>query len=140
MPQSDRHWEFHPAVRSGSDRTVGEKAADYMRLGMGSWTFVFTFSMTLGVWMYVNSTIAHPWDRPPFILLNLALSTLAGLQGAILLIAAKRQDRINAQITKHHLDVSEATQKDIAYLKQLLENDEHIMSELDRITGETNNG
>jgi hypothetical protein len=32
------------------------------------------------------------WDPYPYILLNLVLSMLAGLQGVILLIAAKRQD------------------------------------------------
>jgi len=36
----------------------------------------------------------HGFDPFPFILLNLLLSCLAAMQGAILLIAAKRQDQI----------------------------------------------
>jgi uncharacterized membrane protein len=37
----------------------------------------------------------------PYILLNLFLSMLAGLQGAILLIAAKRSDQISSQLAQH---------------------------------------
>jgi len=29
-------WHHHPGVRSGSDLTLGERAADKMRNGMGS--------------------------------------------------------------------------------------------------------
>ncbi|MFY9634799.1 MAG: DUF1003 domain-containing protein [Cellulosimicrobium cellulans] len=42
----------------------------------------------------------------PYILLNLLLSTLAGLQGAILLIAAKRQDAIAAAMAQHDFDTN----------------------------------
>ena len=31
------HWDFHPKVRSGDQRTFGEKSADVMRRSMGSW-------------------------------------------------------------------------------------------------------
>ncbi len=34
-------WHHHPAVRSGGQLTLGERAADRMRNGMGSWPFVF---------------------------------------------------------------------------------------------------
>jgi uncharacterized membrane protein len=41
------------------------------------------------------------FDPYPFILLNLVLSCLAAMQGAILLIAAKRQDQINSELAVH---------------------------------------
>ena len=40
-------------------------------------------------------------DPYPYILPNLFLSMLAGLQGAILLIAAKRSDQISSQLAQH---------------------------------------
>ena len=98
------HWHFHPAVRSGDERTLGERAADAMRHGMGSWPFVFSFVVLMITWMTYNSFSSKPFDLHPFILLNLMLSTLAGLQGAILLIAAKRADRISAELAAYHLD------------------------------------
>ena len=33
-------WHKHPAVRTGSRLTFGERAADAMRNSMGSWPFV----------------------------------------------------------------------------------------------------
>jgi len=115
------HWDFHPEVRSGNDRTLGEKAADVMRHGMGSWPFVFSFVVIMAAWMIYNGMSKHPFDVYPFILLNLMLSTLAGLQGAILLIAAKRADRIAAELAAYHLKVSEDHQVMLQELTELLE-------------------
>jgi len=121
MPKRQSHGEFHPHVRSGEDRTIGERAADAMRHGMGSWPFVFAFVVFMTVWMTANAFSKHPFDAYPFILLNLMLSTLAGLQGAILLIAAKRADRISAELAKYHLEVSEATKQMLEEHRQMLE-------------------
>jgi len=116
------HWDFHPEVRSGNERTLGEKAADVMRHGMGSWPFVFSFVIIMAAWMFYNGMSKHPFDVYPFILLNLMLSTLAGLQGAILLIAAKRADRIAAELAAYHLKVSEDHQDMLQQLTELLKN------------------
>ncbi len=99
----------HPVNRrhrgaGGSDdtddaRTLGERSADRMRNGMGSWPFVFVFLCLMGLWATYNR--GDGFDPYPFILLNLMLSTLAGLQGAILLIAAKRSDAISAALADH---------------------------------------
>ena len=45
----------------------------------------------------------HGFDPYPFILLNLFLSMIAGLQGAILLISAKRADSISSEVALHTL-------------------------------------
>jgi len=116
------HWDYHPHVRSGNDRTLGERAADAMRHGMGSWPFVFAFVVIMAAWMLYNGFSHHPFDVYPFILLNLMLSTLAGLQGAILLIAAKRADRIAAELAAYHLKVSEDHQDMLQQLTELLKN------------------
>jgi uncharacterized membrane protein len=76
-----------------------------MRNGMGSWPFVFFALLFLGVWMTFNAIIGKDsFDAYPFILLNLVLSCLAALQGAILLIAAKRSDQISAELAQHDYD------------------------------------
>jgi len=125
------HWEFHPNVRSGDERTIGEKAADAMRHGMGSWPFVFGFMGFMAVWMVYNASTNKPFDPFPYILLNLMLSTLAGLQGAILLIAAKRADRIAAELAAYHLEVSQVSNDELEQLKLLILDIHHIMAELD---------
>lgn len=100
--------------------TKGQRAADKMRNGMGSWPFVITFIFFLGLWAALNTVgWFHHWDKYPFILLNLFLSMLAALQGAILLIAAKRQDAINAAMAKHDYETNLAAKEEIETLINL---------------------
>lgn len=97
--------------------TAGQRAADRLRNGMGSWVFIGSFIAFMIVWALVN-TLAFGWDPYPFILLNLFLSMLAGLQGAILLIAAKRQDAIAAALAQHDYETNLAAKEE---LEELLE-------------------
>jgi len=92
-------WHRHPGVRSGDELTLGERAADRLRNGMGSWAFVFGALLFLAGWMAGNRNVG--FDPYPFILLNLLLSCLAAMQGAILLIAAKRADQISSELAMH---------------------------------------
>jgi uncharacterized membrane protein len=113
MTDTIRNW--HTAHRESLTR--GQRAADVMRNSMGSWTFVGGFVLFMAAWAFVNSTLPRgAWDPYPFILLNLFLSMLAGLQGAILLIAAKRQDAIAAALAQHDYDTNVAAKTDIEKL------------------------
>src|ERR1019366_7336594 len=101
------HWHKHPGVRTGDQLSLGERSADRMRNMMGSWPFVFTFFAVMIVWAIVNTLlfehILHhkAFDPYPYILLNLFLSMLAGVQAAALLIAAKRADAISSEVALH---------------------------------------
>lgn len=100
-------WLQHPNVRSGSDLTLGERSADVLRNSMGSWPFVFGALLFLALWISINEIIGpKSFDYYPFILLNLLLSCLAALQGAILLIAARRADSISGELAQsdHQID------------------------------------
>src|ERR1700712_172606 len=105
-------WHHHPGVRTGDQLTTGERAADVVRNGMGSWPFVFLFLAFMAIWSGFNGN--HGFDPYPFILLNLFLSMIAGLQGAILLISAKRADSISSEVALHTL-------ANTAQLKELIE-------------------
>jgi uncharacterized membrane protein len=103
-----------------SSLTFGERAADKMRNGMGSWRFVLLFLAFMGAWAWINTAgdWLH-WDEFPFILLNLFLSMLAGLQGAILLIAAKRADAVSAAMAEHDYRTNVAAAKEIERLMEI---------------------
>ena len=103
------NWQKHPHIRSGKALTFGERAADKMRNGMGSWTFVLSSLGFLAVWMSYNR--GDGFDPYPFILLNLVLSCLAAMQGAILLIAAKRADQISSELALHTFAVDQESLK-----------------------------
>lgn len=109
--------------------TGGERAADRMRNVMGSWRFVGGFIGFMVLWTVLNS-LSGAWDVYPFILLNLFLSMLAGLQGAILLIAAKRQDAIAAALAKHDFDTNVAAKIDIEMLLEINRRQLELIAEL----------
>jgi uncharacterized membrane protein len=101
------HWHKHPGVRSGSELSLGERSADRMRNAMGSWPFVFAFFAVMIIWALTNTLLIQhilhhkAFDPYPYILLNLFLSMLAGIQAAALLIAAKRADSISSEVALH---------------------------------------
>ncbi|HXY44817.1 MAG TPA: DUF1003 domain-containing protein [Acidimicrobiales bacterium] len=78
-----------------------------MRNMMGSWPFVFAFFAIMILWAVINTFVLErvlhhkAFDPYPYILLNLFLSMLAGVQAAALLIAAKRADAISSEIALH---------------------------------------
>ena len=111
-------WNEHPATtKFGKEQlSPGQRAADVLRNAMGSWPFVFGALAFLAVWMYFNSD--GNFDPFPFILLNLILSCVAALQGAILLIAAKREDQINSELAMHTYQID---QENLALTKQVHE-------------------
>jgi uncharacterized membrane protein len=62
----------------------------------------------------------HGFDPYPYILLNLFVSMLAGLQGAIVLIAAKRSDQIASQLAEHDFETDTKAAERIETLHQRL--------------------
>lgn len=111
-----RNWH----TEEKNDATIGERAADHMRNGMGSWPFVLLFIVFMAAWAFINTHDSfHHWDEYPFILLNLFLSMLAALQGAILLIAAKRADGISAAMAQHDYDTNTAAKEEIELLMKM---------------------
>jgi uncharacterized membrane protein len=104
-----------------------------MRNFMGSWRFVGGFILFMILWALANSLLHGGWDPYPYILLNLFLSMLAGLQGAILLIAAKRQDAIAAALSQHDFDTNLAAKVDIEALLDINQRQLVIITELQEL-------
>ena len=83
-----------------SERTIGQRIADSISEGMGSWPFIIIQTIVVLVWMTCNliGFIRH-WDPYPFILLNLLFSTQAAYAAPIIMMSQKRQnerDRLQA--------------------------------------------
>ncbi|MGG5358713.1 MULTISPECIES: DUF1003 domain-containing protein [unclassified Enterococcus] len=74
-------------------KTLGQKAADAIAKFGGSWPFIFIFICVLIIWILLNSMTDwfQPFDKYPFILLNLALSCLAAIQAPIIMMSQNRQ-------------------------------------------------
>ncbi len=80
--------------------SFGDRIADSVANGMGSWNFIIWQSIIVILWMVLNviGFIRH-WDEYPFILLNLIFSTQAAYAAPIIMMSQNRQnerDRIQA--------------------------------------------
>ena len=126
-----RNGVSHPGVRKHEELSRGERAADHMRNTMGSWPFVFCFFGVMILWAVLNSGFhvggGKGYDPYPYILLNLFLSMLAGVQAAALLIAAKRQDQVSSEIAVH-------TEKNTDDIKTLLEQNTELTQAIEKLT------
>ena len=93
---SDKNWHEHHSDSLG----FGQRLADKVANGMGSWTFIIVQSLFVIVWMTLNLVgFMYHWDVYPFILLNLLFSTQAAYAAPIIMMAQNRQserDRIQA--------------------------------------------
>ena len=81
------------------ESSFGQKLADSVATGMGSWRFIIIQTIFVIVWMSLNvlGFVKH-WDVYPFILLNLLFSTQAAYAAPIIMMAQNRQsDRDRSQ-------------------------------------------
>lgn len=107
-------------------RTMGERVADFVAAGVGSWTFLIVQSVLLVLWMVLNFlTWNHQWDPYPFVLLNLILSFQAAFATPIILMSQNRQallaDRRNHLDLQINLLAEQENTEQLRMLRQLCE-------------------
>jgi uncharacterized membrane protein len=87
--------------------TLGERLADRLAEVAGSWAFIIGFGAVLGAWVFVNSVaFIHHWDKYPYILLNLMLSTLAALQAPVIMMSQSRQEARDRLRSEHDYEIN----------------------------------
>jgi len=76
------------------ERTFGERMSDCVAKFAGSWGFIFTFTIALILWILVNVYfISRPFDKYPFVFLNLILGCVTALQSPIIMMSQNRQEK-----------------------------------------------
>ena len=117
----------HPVnVIHHDEATFGEKLADGIASGIGSWTFLIvqTFAVTCWVVLNVIGLVNH-WDPFPFILLNLLFSVQAAYTGPVLLLAGNRQAQKDRLTLEHAAaEAEKADAQNVEILKAIKENTE----------------
>jgi uncharacterized membrane protein len=112
----------HPVNRAHfDDRDFGERIADQLSAGMGSWPFLIFQTFFMIVWVSINVVwlLNKGWDPYPFILLNLVLSLQATYAGPIVLLAGNRQSAKDRMTLEHA--ATEAEKGGVAVTKILQE-------------------
>jgi uncharacterized membrane protein len=102
--------------------TFGQRVADRVAAGMGSWPFIIIQSLILMVWIVLNVTAyVSKWDPYPFILLNLALSFQAAYAAPFIMMSQNRQQDIDRQAAKSDYDVNIKAELEIELLHQKID-------------------
>ncbi|MFN8251382.1 MAG: DUF1003 domain-containing protein [Ferruginibacter sp.] len=98
--------------------TVGDRMADSIAEGMGSWKFIIWQTVIVVIWMALNVVgFVRHWDAYPFILLNLIFSTQAAYAAPIIMMSQNRQaDRDRAQAQSDY-ETNLAAKKEIEALQ-----------------------
>jgi uncharacterized membrane protein len=113
--------------------TLGEKLADKMAVGAGSWRFIIGFAIILIIWISLNSVILlwKPFDPYPFILLNLVLSCIAAIQAPIILMSQNREEAKDRLRSEHDYRVNLKAELEIRHLHEKM--DHLLMNQWQRL-------
>lgn len=102
--------------------TFGQRLADKVAGGMGSWRFIIYQTIIVAVWMIVNViAIIHHWDPYPYILLNLLFSTQAAYAAPIIMMAQNRQSERDRAQANSDYRTNVAAKKEIEELMKRLD-------------------
>ncbi|HEY7405990.1 MAG TPA: DUF1003 domain-containing protein [Candidatus Angelobacter sp.] len=120
----------NPNVEEQEMLTFGQRVADKVAAFGGSWTFIITFAVVLGVWVVLNSSalLARHFDPYPYILLNLFLSMLAAIQAPVIMMSQNRQaakDRLKSDLD---FEVNLKAELEVAHLHRKID---HIYERLE---------
>lgn len=112
--------------------SFGEKLADCVANGMGSWRFIIWQTVIVITWMALNiiAFVTH-WDVYPFILLNLIFSTQAAYAAPIIMMSQNRQSQRDREQALHDYEINLAAKKEIEALQMQLSKIE--IEKLDKI-------
>ena len=104
----------------------GDRLADRVAAVGGSWGFICAFGVVLLGWMVINSEVltdlgVEPFDKYPYIFLNLMLSMLAAIQAPIIMMSQNRQSAKDRITARHDYEVNLRTQLEILRLSRKID-------------------
>jgi uncharacterized membrane protein len=110
----------------------GQRLADNVATGMGSWRFIIIQTIIVAVWMIANVIgFMFHWDVYPFILLNLLFSTQAAYAAPIIMMAQNRQSERDRHHAEQDFKTNVEAKKEIELLLEKLNTIE--IDKLDKI-------
>ncbi len=113
----------NPEEEYDDRRTLGERLSDGIASFGGSWAFLISFAVFLGVWMIINIIEGDPkaFDPYPFILLNLLLSCLAAIQAPVIMMSQKRQEAKDRLRSENDYRVNLKAELEIRHLHEKMD-------------------
>ncbi|MGC4387798.1 DUF1003 domain-containing protein, partial [Streptococcus suis] len=102
--------------------TFGQKIADAVARFGGSWTFIICFVHLMIICMALNviKPFGIVFDAYPFILLNLALSTIAAIQAPLIMMSQNRASDYDRLQARNDFLVNQKSEEEIRLLHEKL--------------------
>jgi uncharacterized membrane protein len=146
---SDRLRRTDEMVRQRVSRNLNEEISAHSRFADrmadriaefgGSWRFIGFTLLFLSAWMLLNSWMLHNsgFDPFPYVLLNLALGVMTGLQAPVIMMSQNRQsekDRLRANLDyqvnlKNELSLAEVLRRLDTIEARMDERSAHVLSD-----------
>ena len=122
------------------NRTIGQRIADSVASGMGSWRFIIIQTIIVAIWMILNVVaLIHHWDPFPFILLNLVFSTQAAYAAPIIMMSQNRAGERDREQAKQDFETNIAAKEEIETLMRRLDSiEENKLNKILSILEENN--
>ena len=111
---------------------LGDRLADRVAAIGGSWVFILGFMVVLTAWILVNSEVLvglglPPFDKYPYIFLNLLLSMLAAIQAPVIMMSQNRQSAKDRITARHDYEVNLRTQLELVRLARRIDTMAHML-------------
>lgn len=103
--------------------TSGQRIADKVAGFGGSWTFIISFCVFIFIWIAANIYwLANKgFDPYPFVLLNLILSCMAGLQAPVIMMSQHRQEEKDRDRSKKDYMINLKSELEIRTLHEKID-------------------
>ncbi|MDV5977556.1 UNVERIFIED_CONTAM: DUF1003 domain-containing protein [Streptococcus canis] len=123
MSKKQKERIFNVQEELDSQITFGQRLADQVAHFGGTWTFIISFMIFMALWMIFNvmNPFGLAFDKYPFILLNLSLSTLAAIQAPLIMMSQNRASEYDRLQAKNDYDVNKISEEGIRLLHTKLD-------------------
>jgi len=120
----------HP-VFNRTQLTLGQRLADKVTRYCGSWRFIITVFVIIGIWIGANVYFLFiRFDPYPFILLNFVLSCLAAMQAPVILMSQNRENYRDRIRSDYDYAVNRKAEHEIAQLTKELQSLKRLLYKL----------
>lgn len=134
----------HPPVRNvlsehGQKLTLGQRVADRLAAGVGSWPFILVQCSLLLLWIAANIYLAvlvkthagspGSFDPYPFILLNLVLSFQAAFTGPVVMMSQNRASERDRLMAQHDYEINCTSERELQVVMDHLAHQDWLLAD-----------
>ncbi len=112
---------LRPARASSYNRDAVGRWSENIALFLGTGRYLAIQTVVVAVWIALNAVaMSKPWDKYPFILLNLVFSTQAAYAAPLILLAQNRSDARERALAERDREVNAMILADTGFLSREL--------------------